>query len=211
MANHSIVVADDHPVFRKGLIDIIKDLPGISVVAEAQDGVEAYQQITAKRPDLAILDIEMPHLTGIDVCAKVLKEKSATKFIVLTMHKDKDFYQDAMRMGVMGYVLKDNAIGDILACIQSVLMGQKYLSPGLEQMLVETKKTEHTVDLSSLTATEKIILKLIADQKTSAEIANLLFVSGNTIENHRSSINKKLQLEGKNSLLKFAIEHKSRL
>ncbi|MCW3102995.1 MAG: DNA-binding response regulator [Bacteroidetes bacterium] len=205
------VVADDHPIFRKGLIEILRDVESLEIVAEVSDGLAAYQQIISRRPDIAILDIEMPGLSGLDVCNKVLKEKSDTKFILLTMHREKDFFNSAMEMGVMGYLLKDNAITELIVCVEKVLKGERFISAGIEKLLTAQNKINDIPELKILTATEKVILKLIAESKTTAEIAGLLFVSPNTVDNHRSNIVKKLGLEGKNSLLKFAIHSKGSL
>lgn len=209
MKKYTAVVADDHPIFRKGVIDILKEIPDLEIVGEVADGLEAYRQILAKRPDLAILDIEMPGLTGIDVCNKVLSEKSDTKFIVLTMHKDMDFYNDAMNVGVKGYLLKDNAITELIQCVDLVLKGGKFIGTGVEDLLVQKDKNPAMQELVKLTSTEQIILKLIAESKTSPEIARVLFISAKTVENHRSNITKKLSLDGtNNSLLKFAMQYK---
>jgi DNA-binding NarL/FixJ family response regulator len=207
---YTAIVADDHPIFRKGLVEILSGISELEIVSELSDGLQAYQSIIAKRPDIAILDIEMPGLTGLDICRKVLNEKSDTKFIVLTMHRDKNFFNDAMNIGVMGYLLKDHAISELITCVKHVLKGEKFISHGIENLLENSGQSDLPA-LSLLTATEKVILKLIADSKTSAEIAQLLFVSPNTVDNHRSNIVKKLGLEGKNSLLKFAIQHKELL
>lgn len=210
MKKYTAIVADDHPIFRKGLVEILGGISNLEIVAELSDGLLAYQSIIAKRPDVAILDIEMPGLTGLDICRKVMSEKSETKFIVLTMHRDKNFFNDAMSIGVMGYLLKDHAIDELIKCVEKVLKGEQFVSPGIENLLVFPGQNE-LPELGQLTATEKVILKLIADSKTSTEIAQLLFVSPNTIDNHRSNIVKKLGIEGKNSLLKFAIQHKDLL
>jgi DNA-binding NarL/FixJ family response regulator len=204
---HTAIVADDHPIFRKGLVEILGEISDLEIVAELSDGMQAYQSIIAKRPDLAILDIEMPGLSGLDICRKVMSEKSETKFIVLTMHRDKHFFNDAMTIGVMGYLLKDHAISELITCVKNVLKGEKFVSPGLEKLLVLNEQSS-LPELSQLTPTEKVILKLIGESKTSGEIAQLLFVSPNTVDNHRSNIVKKLGLEGKNSLLKFAMQYK---
>jgi DNA-binding NarL/FixJ family response regulator len=208
---YTAIVADDHPIFRKGLIEILCEIENLEIVDEVANGLEAYKSIISKRPDIAILDIEMPGLSGLDVCNKVLKEKSDTKFILLTMHREKDFFNNAMDIGVMGYLLKDNAITELILCVEKVLKGEKFISPGIENLLVFKNKSSQIPELDTLTATERVILKLIAESKTTSEIAGLLFVSPNTIDNHRSNIVKKLGLEGKNSLLKFAIHSKNLL
>lgn len=208
-----IIIADDHPIFRSGIKSIIESLPDMQIVAEAEDGMQAYQSILAYRPDIAILDLEMPLLTGLDVCKKVLAEKNSTKFIILTMHKEKHYFTEAMQCGVSGYLLKDNATLDLVNCIEAIANGKKYASTDIEFFLTEHESKQHSTEWSKieslLTPTEKVILKLIAEGKTSAEIANMLFVSPNTIDNHRSNLNKKIKLDGeKNALLKFAMKMK---
>lgn len=205
----SIVVADDHPIFRKGLIDLLKEMPQLesAVITEVSDGVEAYQKITSLRPKLAILDYEMPGLKGLDVIRKLKQEKCETRFIMITMHRDKSYYTEAMQLGVGGYMLKENAGDELKICVLKVINGDNHLTPGLEALMKDTETSKDLGFLSVLTATEKVILKLISENKTSADIATLLFISPNTVENHRSNMMKKLQLEGKNALLKFAIQY----
>ncbi len=207
---YTAVVADDHPIFRKGLVDILKQMDLLEIVAEVSDGLDAYRNIISKRPDIAILDLEMPGLSGIDVCRKVLNEKSETHFIILTMHREKAYYTNAMQMGVKGYILKDNAITELIQGVEKVLKGGTFTSPGIEDVLTVGKDVA-IPGTEKLTATEKIVLKLIAESKTSSEIAGLLFISPNTVDNHRANVVKKLGLEGKNSLLKFAMQYKGKL
>jgi two-component system, NarL family, response regulator DegU len=213
---YRIIIADDHPIFRTGIREVVSNLAGCEFCGEAKNGLEAYQLIIRLLPDLAILDLEMPILTGLDVCQKVLSEKHNTRFIILTMHKDRHFFDDAMQKGVLGYLLKDNAVEELVACIKAVAEGRKYVSPGIEKYLVQHTASEQfpaeiRVCFDTLTPTEKIIIKLVAQSSTSQEIADNLFVSQNTIENHRANITKKLKLEGKNSLLKFALRYKNLL
>jgi DNA-binding NarL/FixJ family response regulator len=211
-----ILIADDHPVFRLGIRGIIDSIPDVTLVAEAEDGAKAYELIISLIPDIAILDLEMPLINGMDVCKKVMSEKHYTQFIILTMHREKHFFTEAMEAGVHGYLLKDNAIKDLVQCIEAVADKRKYVSPEIENYLTEHLAHQqsaewHKINLL-LTPTEKVVLKLISEGKTSAEIAGLLFVSPNTIDNHRNSINKKLKLDGeKNALLKFAMRFKSQL
>lgn len=207
MKTLSILIADDHPLFRSGIKAVIDTIPNIERVTEVNDGLEAYQSIVRLRPDIAILDIEMPLLSGIDVCKKVLSEKHFTKIIVLTMHREKSYFEDALQSGVYGYLLKDGATQELLQCIESVMMGKHYVSSAFQNLIDDLNKENNTQVLKSLTPTELVILKLIAEGKTSNEIADLLFVSPKTIENHRTNMNKKLQLDGsKNALLKFALQ-----
>ncbi len=209
-----IIIADDHPIYRGGIKSVVEKIPFTSVIGEVSDGMEAYQLIISTLPDIAIMDIEMPLLSGLDVCRKVMNEKHKTKFILLTMHKEKHFFADAMESGVDGYLLKDSASQELIKCVEAVMCGKKYVSSNIESFLTEhlAQVGSETLQLikSALTPTEKVILKLVADGKTSNEIAALLFISPNTVENHRANINKKLKLDGgKNALLKFAFEHKN--
>lgn len=211
LKKQTVIIADDHPIFRNGVREILSEIKNLQLLGEAKDGAEAYSLILAHRPDLAILDLEMPLLSGLDVCTKVLSEKNQTRFIVLTMHKEKHFFKSAMEAGVQGYLLKDNAIQDLIQCVEAVCAGKIYVSPEIEHFL-----NEHTAQHQSaavqqaktlLSPTEKIILKLISEGKSSADVAGMLFISVNTVDNHRANIARKLQLEGKNSLMKFAMQH----
>ncbi|MEY2829414.1 MAG: hypothetical protein RIQ33_1272 [Bacteroidota bacterium] len=206
-----ILIADDHPIFRSGVRDVLSKINDFEIIAEAENGMDAYQKIISLLPDVAVLDLEMPVLNGLDVCRKVLHEKHQTEFIVLTMHKDKQFFVDAMNSGVKGYLLKDNAINDLVDAVKKVYKGEEFISKQMLHLLKETSQFQHAnPDLEKvntlLTPTEKVILKLISDGRTSAEIAAMLFVSPNTVENHRANMTKKLKLEGKNSLLKFSMQ-----
>ena len=211
MKKHRVIIADDHPIFLKGVREILEETGTLEVLGEAKDGAEAYSLILAHRPEIAILDLEMPLLGGLDVCNKVLNEKSQTRFIILTMHKEKHFFTAAMEAGVHGYLLKDNAIQELIRCIDAVRKGKFYVSPEIEHFLTEhSAQHENSAVVEAqkvLSPTEKIIVKLIASGKGSAEIAGLLFISVNTVDNHRANIARKLNLEGKNSLMKFAIKH----
>ena len=207
----SILIADDHPLFRSGIKAVMDSIPNIEQVTEVNDGLEAYQAIVQLRPDIAILDIEMPLLSGLDVCKKVLSEKHYTKIIVLTMHREKSYFEDAIQSGVYGYLLKDGATQELKQCIESVVKGERYVSSAFQNLINDLNNDSETNTLKSLTPTELVILKLIAEGKTSNEIADFLFVSPKTIENHRTNMNKKLQLDGsKNALLKFALQKNSK-
>jgi two-component system, NarL family, response regulator DegU len=212
---HTAIIADDHPIFRTGVREILQSMGNIKLLGESSNGIDAYQLIIATQPQLAILDLEMPVLNGLDVCKKVLSEKNFTQFIILTMHKEKHYFTQAMESGVMGYLLKDNAHSDLENCIATVLQNKKYVSPLIKDYLIAFTNNEENSEivmmLSQLTATEKVIIKLISNGNTSAEIGALLFISTNTVENHRSNISKKLNLEGKNSLMKFAIQYKDQM
>jgi len=212
----TIVLADDHPVFRQGLVRVLDRESSFSVVAEAADGREALRCIIEKRPDVAVLDISMPSLEGLDVVKEALKEDSClTEFVILTMFKEEAYFTEAMDLGVKGYLLKDNAPSDILACIKAVADGMPYVSPLVSHYLVRRTAKLRPANLrpsvDDLTAQERRVLKLLSQNKTSREIADDLYISVRTVHHHRSNICAKLNLEGYNRLLQFAIENKSRL
>jgi len=206
----TILIADDHPVFRKGLIDIIKDEADLEVIAESSDGKSALNFILEKKPEIAILDINMPELTGFDVAKVVYKHKLNTKIIFLTMHKEEEILNKALDYECAGYILKECAVDDIIECINFVKENKTYISPAISDILIKNNRLNshfiHNID--KLTKTEKKILSLIADEKTSREISEQLYISIRTVENHRTNICHKLGLHGINSLLKFAIENK---
>lgn len=209
-----IIIADDHPIFRNGLRQIIDGENGIKIIGEADNGEKALELIREKQPDIAVLDIDMPKMTGLDVLKKI--ENDETKIIFLTMYAEEDIFDEAMNLGVKGYVLKDSAVNDIIECIQTVHEDNYYISPSVSNFLINRRKKlselrSNNPSLENLTITEKKILKFISENKTSRDIANILFLSPRTIENHRANISNKLNLKGSHSLVKFAIENKSLL
>jgi DNA-binding NarL/FixJ family response regulator len=216
MAPHepvSVLIVDDHPVLRSGLRAIIETDPFLSVIGEAGDGEEGLAMIEEKRPDVVLLDIAMPHLTGLQV-AKIAQERNLpARLAILSMSADELIFNEVMDSGVLGYVLKENASNEILNCIRAVAGGNYYISPSVSGILVRRKqKVESALrvnpGLAELTPAELRILKLVAGNKTSKEIGRDLSISYKTVENHRSSIARKLNLNGNNALLRFALEHK---
>ncbi|MDQ3020965.1 MAG: response regulator transcription factor [Bacteroidota bacterium] len=209
-----IVIADDHPIFRNGLKQIIDTEKSIKIVGEADNGQKALELIKELSPDIAILDIDMPKLTGLEVL-KNLKEDNV-KIIFLTMYAEEDIFDEAMNLGIKGYVLKDSAVNDIIECISTVYEDNYYISPSVSNFLVNRRKKlnelrSNNPNLQKLTFAEKKVLKFISENKTSKEIADVLFLSSRTIENHRTNICNKLNLKGSHSLIKFAIENKALL
>lgn len=203
--------ADDHPILRKGITDLLIETEGIQWVGSAENGKDALEKIRAIQPDIAILDIEMPHFTGLEVAQILLKEGLKTEFILLTLFKDERFFHHALDMGIKGYLLKESSEKEIVDCIHTVHKGQAYVNPSLTHYLIKQKTLKNSV-LSSLSDHELNILKLISRQKNTEEIAEMLFISAKTVSNHRSNISKKLELSGEqNGLLKWAIEHKDLL
>ncbi len=209
----TIIVADDHPISRKGLIEIISEDKSYKIVAEAGDGEAALLLIKKLEPHIAVLDINMPKLNGFDIVHALKELKSKTKIVFLTLHKEEEILKRALDIGVLGYVIKESALEDILECIKTVLDNKHYVSPQLSEFLINSlgrSESETTLSLlGKLSSSERTILKLIAEKKSSQEIADQLFISIRTVDNHRMNICKKLNLRGVNSLLKFALENKS--
>jgi DNA-binding NarL/FixJ family response regulator len=199
-----VVIADDHPLMRDGLRRAIEATANLKVVAEAGDGQMALDRILSLKPDVAVLDIDMPVMSGFDV-ARALREKGdPTAIIFLTIHREEDFFNEALDLGAQGYVLKDSAASDIVTGIKAVADGQHFTSPAMTSYLVnrsrraaEFRRSKPT--LNDLTPTERHVLRLIADYKTSKEIADELGVSHRTIETHRANISAKLELRGSHS------------
>jgi DNA-binding NarL/FixJ family response regulator len=211
-----IIIADDHPVYRRGLSMIMAADPALKIAAEAEDGEAALACIRREEPDVAVLDVDMPKMGGFDVVRALQSLNLHTAIVFLTMYKDEGLFNKALDLGVKGYVLKDSAITDIVASIKAAAAGQHYISAPLASFLVSrsqrhTAFAEKTPSLKDLTPTELRILKLIAEQKTSREIADALFISVRTVERHRLNIGVKLDLRGSNALLKFALENKLHL
>jgi len=211
-----IVIADDHPIFRQGLRQVIEHSPRLKVVAEAGDGAAAFAAIAETRPDVVILDIDMPGEDGFEVARTIRGQHLPIRVIFLTMHKDELHFSEAMDIGANGYLIKDNAAADILNCITAVAAGQDYISPVLSTHLLNrtrraTAFVQSTPGVADLTPTERRVLFLLADHKTNKEIAAEMFLSVRTVENHRANICTKLGLHGAHALVKFAIQHKSEL
>jgi len=205
--NISIVIADDHPMLLKGLFEELTS-NGYHVVGKAKNGSEALELILKLKPTLAILDIDMPLLTGFEV-VKITKAKNiATKFILQSFHKEKEYILRAKSLEIQGYLLKEDSFSEIECCIKSVLENKNYFSKSLSNVLLHNVAQE-LQKLKLLSPSEGIILKLIAQQESTISIAQSLSVSKRTIEKHRSNIINKLNLNGEvNSLTSWAINNK---
>lgn len=209
----SIILADDHPLMRKGLKEIIEEEGGFTVAAEANNGESALALIVQHLPLIAVLDIDMPKMSGLEVAAAVRKQKIPVRLIILTMYDTENMFTKAMEMGVMGYVLKDSAATEIVEALKNVRDGKHYITPALSGMLLRQSaqpgfRAEEQFSLSTLTATERKILKLVAQERSSKEIAEALFISPRTVDTHRNNICQKLDLHGSNALYKFALDVK---
>jgi DNA-binding NarL/FixJ family response regulator len=211
-----IIIADDHPIFRRGLRSVIEGDASLKVIDEADDGNSALEKIASLKPDIVVLDVNMPDLTGFEVVRRAQQQRLNAEIIFLTMHKDEEMFNTAMDLGVRGYVLKDSAVTEVVGAIKAVAAGKPFISPMLSEFLLSRSSrssalSEKTPSLKDLTPTEKRILKMVAEYKTSKEIADVLCIHSRTVDNHRTNISQKLELHGSHSLLKFALEHKSEL
>jgi len=212
----TVIICDDHPIFRQGLISILDKDNSIKFLADCADGETALRKIKDLQPEIAVLDIAMPEPDGLAITRTVQNLNLSTRCIILTMYKDEEYFSEAMDAGAMGYLLKENAGADLLACIKAVAQGRFYVSSLLSDLLLNREKQKTALQnnqpqMNTLTETELKIMRLIAQNKTSKEIAAELFISHRTVQNHRQHISDKLNLHGPHALLKFALEHKSLL
>jgi DNA-binding NarL/FixJ family response regulator len=212
----TVLIADDHPVFRSGLVQIIAADAEFESPRQASDGEQALQLLRQYRPHVAALDIEMPRLNGLAVARAAQRERLPTALCLVTAYKDSGLFDEAMDLGIKGYVLKESAAADILNAVKTVAAGGFFISPVLAQLLVQRQRRARELGqrkpgLESLTPRERRILKMISVDKTTKEIASELDLSPRTVENHRAHIAAKLDLHGAHSLLKFAFGHRDQL
>jgi DNA-binding NarL/FixJ family response regulator len=216
MLGTRVFIADDHPIFRHGLRQIIERAPNMVIVDEAEDGETAWQKLRKSDAEIALLDVELPGRDGFEIARGVREERLKMAVVFLTMHKDEHFLNRALDLDVKGYVVKDSAMDEIVQCLRAVAAGQEYVSPQLTRFLLNrSRRTAQLVadrpEVAALTPMERRVLKLVAELKSSKQIADELCLSVRTIEHHRARIGERLKLEGNNPLLKFALDHKSEL
>jgi DNA-binding NarL/FixJ family response regulator len=211
-----VLIADDHPVVRRGLRQTIEADPRLKVVAEAGDGEAALAQIQELKPTIAVVDVDMPRLDGLGVAREIRKKRLPVEIVFLTIHGEEDLFHAAMDLGSKGYLLKDSALTEIVKALRAVAEGNYYVTPSLTAYLVHRRSraqvlTSEQPGLGDLTSTERRILGMVAEGKSSKSIAEELFIHYRTVENHRTNICQKLGLQGHNALFKFALQHKSEL
>lgn len=209
----TIIIADDHPIVRQGLRQVIEEDRRLRVVAEAGNGGEAVAAVEQHSPDVTLLDVDMPGMNGFDAARAIREKGLKTEIVFLTMHRDEDIFNEAIDLGAKGYVLKDSALTDIIECVKTVATSQHYASHAVTSFLVNRTRRalgviEKQPSINDLTPTERRVLKLIGENLTTKEIGEQLFVSPRTVEKHRENICQKLQLQGSHSLLKFALSHR---
>jgi two-component system, NarL family, response regulator NreC len=205
-----ILLADDHTVMRRGLRLLLESQPEFSVVAEASDGRQAVQQAEETQPDVVVMDIAMPNLSGIEAAQRIATALPNTSIVILSMHYDEGYVLRALKVGAKGYLLKDSAEGDLIEAIKVVHQGRTFFSPEITRMLVadyvqeiRTRGAEDSYDL--LTSREREILQLLAERKSNKEIAQALNLSPYTVETHRKNLHEKLNLHSLAELILYAV------
>lgn len=209
--SYSIIIADDHDIIRQGIKNILRGQPEYEVVAEAVDGEEVAARVKEFKPDILLLDISMPKISGLDVIEQVHYISPETKILIITVHKAAAYIMKAFEAGVKGYLHKETAGEELLPALARIAAGEIYLTSSVSSYLVERvlkKSAEKEPQKGLLTSREQEILRLVADGKTAKEIAAALFISQRTVENYKNTLLKKLNLHRTSDLIKYAIKHR---
>lgn len=199
-----LVLADDHPVVREGFKALL-ERQGFQVVGEASNGQEAVELARKLRPEVAVLDLAMPILNGVEAARELLRVSPKTKTILLTMHREDQYVLTALDAGVAGYILKTTAAKDLVQAIQQVCRGMAYLSPEISQTVVDAYRTNARLPAERLTPRERQVLQLVAEGKTTKEVATILGVSIKTADSHRARLMKKLDIHDTAGLVRYAV------
>lgn len=204
-----VLLADDHPVVRRGLRDVLDAEPDFRVVAEVDDGAAAVRRAAQDDVDLAILDITMPRLTGLQAAAELARRRPELRVLILSMHDNEEYFFEALRAGASGYVLKSVVDRDLVEACRATMRGEPFVYPGAVRALIreyaERLRSGEEISTDALTPRESEVIKLIAEGHTSKEIATLLVISERTVERHRANILVKLGLRNKVELTRYAI------
>jgi len=213
MNETTVLIADDHPIFRQGVRHIIEQYKGMSIVAEANDGQSAIRLISFHQPDVVILDLFMPNIDGLGVVQWVRDNCKKTACIVLTMQTDEALIERAIALGARGYLFKEDAYDQLGHCLQAVRAGQTYTSPSMASPAVLQSPIDSDIlaRLHALTHTQLALLQALAEFKTSREIAELMHISHRTVQNHRLNICSILDIQGSGKLLEFAVRHEAEI
>lgn len=205
-----LIIADDHKLFREGIVNLLSDVDDIEIIGQADNGQEAVDKTLNLRPDVIIMDIGMPVVNGIEATEKILREMPDIRILALSMHSDSQYIKGMLKAGAAGYVYKNCNFEELLEAIRTVYSGKKYLNANLTELLiqeyVEKPQAAVTVD-PKLTERELEILKLIGEGKQTAEISNLLFISSKTVGTHKQNILEKLNLKSTAELVKYALKN----
>ncbi len=210
MAHIRILIADDHIIIRSGLRLLLEQQPDFKVVAEAGDGREAVELVSKHHPEVAVLDIGMPQLNGIEATQQIVAKEPATQVVILSMHADEGYVLRALKAGARAYILKNSAEADLIRAVRTVAEGKSFFSPVISKMLLEDyvrqirdKHVEDSYDL--LTPREREILQLVAEGRTNKEVATVLNLSVHTVDAHRGNLLQKLNLHSVPELILYAV------
>ncbi len=203
MAPYNVVLADDHAMFREGVKKIFERMEDVTVSGEASDGLELLELLKTTCPDMVVLDISMPNLRGLEAIREIKRTYPKTKVLVLTMHKKKEFVRQALRDGADGFLLKEDAGGELIRAVQTIRSGGTHLSTLLGGILWSLALEKDQKEI--LTVREKEVLKLLAEGKKTNEIAAALYISPYTVRRHRSNIMEKLNIKSLADLVKYAL------
>ena len=208
MPQYRVLLADDHLLVRAGIRALIESVDGVTVVGEANNGREAVELTASLRPDIALLDVSMPGLNGLEAAAQLLLQSSSTRVIMLSMHANDTYVRQALKAGAAGYLLKSATADELQTALQTVARGEIYLSPAVSKQVVKgflEGPSPAASPLEALTARQREILQLIAEGRTTKEIAFALDISGKTVETHRAQIMERLEIHDVPGLVRFAI------
>jgi DNA-binding NarL/FixJ family response regulator len=205
----TVILVDDHPVVRQGFRSLLDGQPDMAVIGEASDGLTAVTLLERVRPDVVVLDLQLPGLSGLDVARDAAKVSPATRVVILSMHASEAYVAEALRVGVAGYVLKEATTSDLVRAVRAVTSGHRYLSPPLSVRSVEAwieRVSATSLDpLQVLTNREREVFRLVAEGLTSGQIAARLGISSRTVETHRAKIMRKLGLHSQADLVRYAV------
>lgn len=223
-----IVLVDDHDILRQGLVLLLDAQPDMQVVGEARSGTEAVTEVDRLKPDVAVIDISMPGMDGLEACRRIRGQHPSTQILILTMHESEEYFLEALRMGAAGYIVKKAAPAELCHAVRTLAHGEAFLYPGLAKALIraylgaipktsvlpkrqknlsEQKNSSQATPLSILTPRELEVLKLVAEGRTSQEIADQLVLSIKTVQAHRANVMEKLGLQDVTHLVRFAVYH----
>ncbi len=210
--NINVIIADDHTIVRDGLRLILEASNSISVVAQASDGLEIIQKVRQYHPDVVLMDISMPNMNGIEATLRITKEFPSVRIVILSMQSSLEDIYRALQAGAIGYLLKESAGTEVVDAVKAAFSGKRFISRKVDDILIdgylqERSGSESKSPLESLSDREREVLQLIAEGNTSANIAELLFLSIKTVETYRSRMMQKLGLKNIHSLVTFAIQH----
>jgi DNA-binding NarL/FixJ family response regulator len=212
MRNLRIVVADDHPLMRRGICDLLESEPGWKVIAEASNGREAVEAMTGSKPDVLVIDLAMPELNGLTATREILRALPKTGVVLLTMHKTEQVIREVLESGARGFVLKSDAGQNLVAAVKAVAAGKPFFTPNVADVVLKgylrcNSKSGSRANLPVLTTRELQVMQLLAEGKANKAVANALQISVKTVEAHRSNINRKLSIKTTSDLVRYAVRN----